>query len=104
MRRGHGAGRTVATIGDRECLRGVAFGLLRRKTRPHIFSRFEMRFGAPDRGLRRIQIRRARGREAGGGGRRDRLARIAQFLHGGSAGTAGQAQNTNDDGEKSEHI
>jgi hypothetical protein len=25
-------------------------------------------------------------------------------LHGGSAGTAGQAQNTNDDGEKAQHI
>lgn len=90
--------------GDRECLSGVAFGLLRRETRAHVFSRLEMRFGASDRGLRRIQIRRGRGRESGRGGRRDCLARIAQFLHGGSAGTAGQAQNTNDDGEKAQHI
>jgi len=90
--------------GSRERLRGVALCLLRREARSHVLSRLKMRFGAADRGLRRIQIRRGRGRESGRGGSRDCLARVAQFLHRGSAGTAGQAQNTDDDGEKSQHI
>src|ERR1700689_510648 len=82
--RRRGAGRTVAMRGGRERLGGVALGLLRREARAPVFSRPEMRFGAPDGGVCRIQIRRARGRESGGGSRRDRLASIAQFLHGGS--------------------
>jgi hypothetical protein len=81
---------------------GVVFGFHRRIARPSELLRLQVRFGARNGGLGRVEIRRCRTRRACRPGGGDRLPSVAHFLHG-SSSTSDEAGNTDKYSKEAQH-
>jgi len=85
-------------LGIRQRGRGAPFRLECRHARPAVLLRLQMRFGARDSRLSRIEVRRRTIRRPGYASRGYRLARIAHLLHGRTSASR-QAGDTDEDCE-----
>ena len=81
---------------------GVSLGFQCRQAGSREFLRLKVRFRARNGGLGGGEIRRGRGRRAGGSSGRDGLARVAHFLHR-SARASDEADDTDDHGNEAQH-
>ncbi len=94
---------TVGVLRGVERRRRMTLGLLSSQAGSHILLRLEMCFGARDRRLRRVQVRRGRIGCAGCFGGGNCLPRIAHFLYGRAARAADQASDADKYCKEAQH-